>query len=51
MKDWSRITGLSNAVIKWRLDNGWSIEKTLLTPPRGNKKMTADMLASKVDGV
>lgn len=51
MRDWSRITGLSDALIKWRLDNGWSIEKTLLTPPRGNKKMNADMLASKVDGV
>lgn len=51
MATWSRITGLSIFSIKYRIDNGWTTEKALLTPSRRNKTQTADMLASKIDGV
>ena len=51
MATWSKITGLSIFSIKWRLDHGWSIKETLLTPPRRNKNITAELLESRVNGV
>ena len=35
--DWSEETGISSKIILWRLNNGWSIEKTLTNPIRRNK--------------
>lgn len=34
LKDWSEETGISEQVIIWRLNNSWSIKKTLTTPVR-----------------
>ncbi|MDF1600167.1 hypothetical protein PZ895_10300 [Mesorhizobium sp. YIM 152430] len=36
--EWSRITGISRTTIGRRLDEGWTIEKALTTPPRGKAK-------------
>jgi hypothetical protein len=38
MVEWSEITGISREVIGWRLKNGWSVKKALLTPVRKRKK-------------
>ena len=32
--DWSLRTGISAALIQYRLEHGWSVEKTLTTTPR-----------------
>ena len=32
--DWAAETGLKNTTIFYRLDNGWSVERTLTTLPR-----------------
>ena len=37
-KEWSEITGISVDVIWNRLSNGWSIERALTEPVRGQKK-------------
>jgi len=34
---WAQKTGLSSQTIKWRINNGWSVEKVLSTPVRKRK--------------
>ena len=36
--EWSEKTGIAEKTIRWRLDNNWSIKKTLTTPARKYKK-------------
>lgn len=36
LSEWSRVLGLNYELIKSRLLNGWSIEKTFTTPKRGS---------------
>lgn len=31
LEEWARKTGIQSSTLAWRLDNGWSIKKTLST--------------------
>jgi hypothetical protein len=35
MSDWARHLGVSNKILSWRLNHGWSVSRTLTTPVRG----------------
>lgn len=37
---WERITGINRKTIAKRLDNGWSVEQALTTPPKISRKPT-----------
>jgi len=36
---WAEEIGINKNTILWRLNHGWSVEKTLMTPTRKNKKI------------
>jgi hypothetical protein len=38
LAEWAEETGISSATILWRLSNGWSVERSLITPVRKKKK-------------
>ena len=41
IREWSERTGLSIALIHSRLEKGWSIERALTAPPRGEQTYIA----------
>ena len=32
--DWSKVTGISETALRWRLQNGWPMDKAMTTPMR-----------------
>lgn len=44
--EWAKTTGLTNADIYYRLNNGWTLEKTLTTPNRKRRGVVCNLPAS-----